>query len=644
MLISLIVLNWNRSDLTLTALRSIAASTNVNFECIVVDNGSSQKELNKLKADIAKLSCSLEVRLIEIGINRYFGEGNNIGAEAARGDILVFLNNDVTVSPGWLEPLIERLLSDESIGAVGPKFLYPDGVLQEAGAFIDRRSGEAIQRGKFQKPEQTRFSLAGPVDYISAACMAIRKADFEAIRGFDFIFEPAYYEDTDVCFKLAGLGKSTWFEPSSTVVHVESATTSNPLNNLALSNIVEINRLKFLQRLNYGYYEKFVTSKPAKALKSKSKRAAVYTPYGLTTGGGERYILSVAEMLSKCGFCTLVITPHPYSKLRLNQLASEFDLELDGVSTISEEEAESLDFEIVVIMGNELYPKTRLRGDRTVFHCQFPFPSVPKQVASSSGLLEIDDVVVNSEFTKREYLKQLSATGMESKVKVINPPVVKVPLVTLNSRKTRIVSVGRFTPRGHPKNHHQMISAFSQLTKDHEGLELHLVGGLSSDKADREYFFELTDLARDLEVKLAPNLPPEALNELLRTASIYWHATGLGVSEAHEPHLCEHFGIAVVEAMSAGLIPLVVGSGGPRDIVEFGVTGFHYQTAASLARRTALVLGMPSSAVEEMRLAAIRSSARFSMERFVSEWRSLIGIDLSDNRHYQKIPYQLPIL
>ena len=128
--VSIIILNLNKSGLTRQCLREVWRYTEGHtYEIIVVDNGSKPEEFSKL-ADTPGL-----FKLIRLPVNRYFGEGNNIGVEASRGRYLVFLNNDAFVSKGWLEPLISTFGNEPNVGGVGPRMVYPDGRLQEAGAF-----------------------------------------------------------------------------------------------------------------------------------------------------------------------------------------------------------------------------------------------------------------------------------------------------------------------------------------------------------------------------------------------------------------------------------------------------------------------------------------------------------------------------
>src|SRR5262245_43115674 len=140
--VSIIILNFNRSDLTKRCMQSVwLHTTKHKYEVVLVDNGSSCQSLS----DLSTLDGPHQ--LIRLNENRFFGEGNNIGVEGSRAPIVVFLNNDTLVTEDWLSPLLGVLNREVRAGAVGPKFLYPDGKLQEAGAYIDQ-FGKPYQLGK----------------------------------------------------------------------------------------------------------------------------------------------------------------------------------------------------------------------------------------------------------------------------------------------------------------------------------------------------------------------------------------------------------------------------------------------------------------------------------------------------------------
>src|SRR5207302_9608920 len=145
------------------------------------------------------------VSVIDNDTIRGFVDACNQGAAAARGKYLVFLNNDTVVLPGWLDSLVETIESDERAGAVGSMFLYPDGRIQEAGAFL-WSNGEAFHYGWGRSPEDRRFTFAREVDYCSGASLLVRKDLFQRLGGFDRRYAPAYYEDADICMGVRALG------------------------------------------------------------------------------------------------------------------------------------------------------------------------------------------------------------------------------------------------------------------------------------------------------------------------------------------------------------------------------------------------------------------------------------------------------
>ena len=158
------------------------------------------------------VDAEAEFRLIKLPENRYFGQGCNIGAQHSRGRHLVFLNNDVFVTKDWLAPLIGVLDGYPDAGAVGSRMIYPDGRLQEAGAFINE-VGYSLQVGTvklFHPHEEFETKI---VDYCSAACLALPKRLFIELGGFDPIFSPAYYEDADICLKIAATNRFVYYCP-----------------------------------------------------------------------------------------------------------------------------------------------------------------------------------------------------------------------------------------------------------------------------------------------------------------------------------------------------------------------------------------------------------------------------------------------
>lgn len=229
-----------RGELTVTleCLCAIGKNTTGDYEVVIVDDASDPETAVVLKG-------LQNVRYLRNETQQGFGPTCNRGVEAAGGDLVVLLNSDTQPLGGWLEPLVQQL-RDAGVVQVGPKLLYPDGYLQEAGARI-RENGGGVMLGLTEDPEAPCHSRSRQVDYVSAACVAFRRRDFAAVGGFDDVFAPAYCEDADLALRMQADGRRVIFEAESVVVHHLSKTTqaTGQAEKLALANR---NQLTLLER------------------------------------------------------------------------------------------------------------------------------------------------------------------------------------------------------------------------------------------------------------------------------------------------------------------------------------------------------------------------------------------------------------
>src|SRR5690606_33255516 len=153
----------------------------------------------------------------------------NEGAALARGDVLVLLNNDTVPQPGWLDALLGTFDAHPGTGLVGAQLLYPDGRLQEAGGVVFA-DGSAWNLGRFGDPADPRYASVREADYVSGAAIAIPRALFLSLGGFDARYAPAYYEDTDLAFAVRAAGLRVLYQPAAKVVHDEGATSGTDLS------------------------------------------------------------------------------------------------------------------------------------------------------------------------------------------------------------------------------------------------------------------------------------------------------------------------------------------------------------------------------------------------------------------------------
>ena len=217
-LVSIVIPIVNSIKLTLECLLSIVSfTTDVPYEVVIVDNGSTDRS-QELLSSIPHLVY------VRHESNQGFGPACNAGAAVARGRYLVFLNNDAQAQQGWLSTLLAAFQRNERVGAVGPKVLFPDGRLQDAGSLINPDCTSSLL-GVFDDPGLPRYNCEREVDYVSGVCLVMETERFRALAGFDEGFAPAYCEDVDLCLRLRREGLRVLYQPQATIVHHLSATS-----------------------------------------------------------------------------------------------------------------------------------------------------------------------------------------------------------------------------------------------------------------------------------------------------------------------------------------------------------------------------------------------------------------------------------
>ena len=230
-------------DTCLTALRE-ALPSNFRGQIIVVDDASGDETRAGLKR-WAKLYKRLKV--MRNRRNSGFITSCNRGAKAATGEVLIFLNDDTLPQRGWLPPLLQIFDNHANAGVVGGKLVYPDGRLQEAGGVVFSDCSGA-NFGKFDPDINAPvYNYVRQVDYCSGALLATKRSLFLELGGFDTYFQPAYYEDADYCFKLREKGYRVYYQPESTVIHLEGATSGTDLSR-GIKRYQAVNRAKFARR------------------------------------------------------------------------------------------------------------------------------------------------------------------------------------------------------------------------------------------------------------------------------------------------------------------------------------------------------------------------------------------------------------
>ena len=211
------------------------------YELIVVDDGSRDDTAAWLEAEAPA------VRLVRHDFARGFNQACCSGAAAARGAFIVLLNNDTEPCAHWLEELLFPFERWADTGLVGAQLVQADGRLQEAGGLV-WGNGEPWNYGRGGNPYDPRFCYARQIDYASGAALAISAELWRQVGGFSPEFSPAYYEDTDLAFKVREAGFTVRYAPLARVIHHEGVSNG--------SHTEAAEGLKRYQAINGPLFEK----------------------------------------------------------------------------------------------------------------------------------------------------------------------------------------------------------------------------------------------------------------------------------------------------------------------------------------------------------------------------------------------------
>jgi len=226
--LSIVIVSFNaRADLERCLGFLHAMPPAIAHEIVVVDNGSTDGSVEAARR-------WPDVRVIALGANVGFAKGNNAGIRTATGDALLLLNSDTVVPAGALDRLAGELDRDPSVAVVGPRLVDGNGQAELSfGRMIGplnelRQKRRAVNRGEVEKLTRVRQYP----DWVSGACLLVRRADADAVNGLDERFF-MYTEDVDFCAAIRGRGRKVLFTPAAAITHLRGrsrATVPGAMN------------------------------------------------------------------------------------------------------------------------------------------------------------------------------------------------------------------------------------------------------------------------------------------------------------------------------------------------------------------------------------------------------------------------------
>jgi len=232
-LVSVIVPTRDRAELLAQVADGVLAKTDyAPLELLIVDNGSEEPATHAL---FARLKTDPRVRILPAPGPFNFSALNNLAAAEAKGEVLLLLNNDISmIRPDWLDEMVAQAIRP-NVGAVGAKLFYPDGTLQHAGVVLgvgdvpEKVAGHLYAGAGDGPGYQGHVALARNVSAVTAACLAIRKAVYDEVGGMDEARLAVAFNDVDLCLKVREAGYDIVWTPHAALVHHESASRGSDL-------------------------------------------------------------------------------------------------------------------------------------------------------------------------------------------------------------------------------------------------------------------------------------------------------------------------------------------------------------------------------------------------------------------------------
>jgi GT2 family glycosyltransferase len=504
-------------------------------------------------------------------------------------------------------------------------------IINNAGSDVSH-DGRVSDRG-FGQVDDGTFDVSTEVAALCGCAMLIRRS---ALKPYESLFARelfAYFEDTDLSLRIRSNGHRLAYCPKSVVYHKHASTARE--NSTFFRYYVTRNKILFYalhfpssfwqqklrearEELNHlrWYYKTATCTAEEQSFCQKIPEIfadwdrllpqiaanrfygrkvnfphfAVYNSFWNSKGGGEYHAGVIAEALQRLGPVDLICE----QQFDIEDIEQQFNLNLSNCRKVIVRPTE-LHHNKHVTGQYELFVNSTFGSDlishaeRSLYLVSFPFRLEDRTAVGTRFIESYDLFLANSNYTKA-----WCERFWHVRAKTLYPCVNENGYVAVFEPKKKIIlNVGRFFWSGHCKKQRELVQSFKELVN--EGMldsEWRLVLAGQVEQGQEIYFDEVCNLAQGAAVELYPNASREKLSKLYGQAAIYWHATGLGEDLDRFPERAEHFGIATIEAMAWGCIPIVIQAGGQPEIVTEGKDGYLFADTCELKGKTQFVAKM----------------------------------------------------
>ena len=358
---------------------------------------------------------------------------------------------------------------------------------------------------------------------------------------------------------------------------------------------------------------------------------ALYSPYLQSTiGGGERYLLTVAQVLLENKHQVTLLYPESRTQLTLNIIKrweNFFDIRLGNLKLrlLPNNPVSKLlltrhyDYLYAITDGSLFFSSAK----HNLLHFQIPLRSHPHSLIWRLKLMTWPQKVAISHFTKQVIEKYWS-----TKVDYIHGVLVETkkikPLIKIN----QILTVGRIFTHGHSKRHDFLIRAYKQFPLAvKKKWHLKIIGHVEPGEANQQYFLKLKQLASQENISFDSPKDFHKLTKIYGQSKIYWHATGADVDEIANPEQVEHLGLTTIEAMSAGCVPVVINKGGQKEIVDHQKNGLLWDTSQQLIQQTLDLIKSPAKTKQFAQAARQKAVQQFNFKQFTKKTLTIFSQD-----------------